>query len=67
MGHFRKVIFNLFSEGQSDTQILVTLKFTYGLYLAPARLQNYRQLFERLDAKGREDFIEGKLNLMGKK
>ena len=65
MIHLRRTIFSLITEGKADEEIAEAIRKISGVTLVPGRIGNYRELYGKLDETGRQEFIDGKRDLMG--
>lgn len=66
MIHFRAIIFQLFDAGKTDQEVIEYLRSARQTEFSPPRMANYREAYEKLDAAGRQEYIAGKRDLLGK-
>lgn len=65
MIHLRRFIFGLLDEGKADPEIAEAVRTTSGVTLTPPRVANYRELYVKLNQQERQEFIDGKRDLLG--
>lgn len=67
MIHMRATIFSFIEAGMTNKEIWDVLRAKYQMDLALARIENYREVFIKLNAFEKQEFLDGKRSLNGAK